>query len=522
MVEARNHWCISRQRPWGLPIPAFYCNDCGHHHLTGESVERVARVVEREGSSSWWQDEHDASLLHGRDKHRCTQCGGASFRKETDTVDVWLDSGCSPFAVIANRPELGDCPFEMVLEGSDQHRGWFQALLLIYVALYGRAPFKTVVTHGFVVDEHGKKQSKSDGNVVYPDTVIKKYGADVLRLWVALGRLPSGPRSAATIWLSTQAEDYRKLRNTMRFPLGPTCTTSIPPGIASDSASCPLDAFILHRLNELVQDVTASYDRYEFQRVSQLLLNFWQRGAVQSLFLRRLQRHPLLAWTEVAQPPGGADSCSSTFLQTLVRLMAPIVPHLGRKTSGSTCRRRSGWQERARWSVLLASFPTGTRKSSATTKLAQLYSGLVKVRSVSNKALELARNAKKIGKTQDGSVVLSFTDDELLAKVNALDNAELTSLLMTSQATVMAERSNADGVSQEAPPATSVTPHAYEQSQVLAEHANHGVHVSWYCRRWERSASCCWNFRSNVGDHTSHPDLCLKCVEVVGEEKAPA
>ena len=222
MVENRSDWCISRQRIWGVPIPVFYCEKCNQPLMTKESIERVAEVFAGEGSDSWWEQDTDY-FLEG--KFSCRGCGGTRFIKETDTMDVWFDSGVTHASVVDQRPELRGTPCELYLEGSDQHRGWFQSSLLTSVATKGRAPYKTVVTHGFVVDENGRKMSKSLGNTVDPNDVIKQYGADVLRLWVAsvnyTDDVPIGKNMLAQL-----AEVYRRLRNTARFLLE-ICTTLI-------------------------------------------------------------------------------------------------------------------------------------------------------------------------------------------------------------------------------------------------------------------------------------------------------
>ncbi|MBA3856853.1 MAG: isoleucine--tRNA ligase, partial [Cyanobacteria bacterium PR.3.49] len=214
MVENRSDWCISRQRAWGVPIPVFYCEKCNTPLMTAESIEKVATSFEKYGSDSWW--EKTAKELIGEMK---CGCGHGEFRKESDIMDVWFDSGTTWHGVLDLRQdELKGAPCELYLEGSDQHRGWFQSSLLTSVAVSGRAPYKTVLTHGFVVDENGRKMSKSMGNVVEPDEVIKQYGADVLRLWVAsvnyTDDIPIGKNMLAQL-----AEVYRKLRNTARYLL---------------------------------------------------------------------------------------------------------------------------------------------------------------------------------------------------------------------------------------------------------------------------------------------------------------
>ena len=181
MVADRNDWCISRQRVWGVPIPAFYCEECGKPMITDETINAVADLFQKEGSDAWWKHEAEEILPEGT---TCPHCGGKHFTKESDIMDVWFDSGSSHAAVAKVRPELA-WPVDMYLEGSDQHRGWFQSSLLTSVATTGHAPYKSVLTHGYVVDGEGRKMSKSVGNTVAPQDVIKQYGADIIRLWAA-------------------------------------------------------------------------------------------------------------------------------------------------------------------------------------------------------------------------------------------------------------------------------------------------------------------------------------------------
>ena len=215
MVRDRSDWCISRQRIWGVPIPALYCQDCGKLVLDPERIRRVASVIRRKGSDFWWQGTPEEFL---GDLALCPHCASRNLRKETDIMDVWFDSGVSHLAVLETRPELS-WPADLYLEGSDQHRGWFQTSLLTSVATRGEAPFRSVLTHGFIVDGEGRKMSKSLGNVTRPQEVIDRYGADILRLWVASTDYRGDVRISETI-LKNLVESYRRIRNTARFLLG--------------------------------------------------------------------------------------------------------------------------------------------------------------------------------------------------------------------------------------------------------------------------------------------------------------
>src|SRR5690606_6185756 len=214
MVRDRADWCISRQRVWGVPIPAFYCSGC-NEPMVEETLDSVVELFRREGSHAWFDKPASAIVPPGT---KCPKCGGEEFRKETDTMDVWFDSGSSHAAVLAQRPGLR-WPADLYIEGTDQHRGWFQSSLLTAVATRGQAPYKGVITHGFVVDGEGRKMSKSFGNVIDPFDIIEKYGADVLRLWVASMDYRVDIKVSPE-FMERMAEVYRKIRNTIRFMLG--------------------------------------------------------------------------------------------------------------------------------------------------------------------------------------------------------------------------------------------------------------------------------------------------------------
>ena len=215
MVENRPDWCISRQRLWGVPITMFYCKDCDGELMTQEILDHVVGLVREHGADVWFEREAKDLMPAGT---RCPKCGGSDFKKETNILDVWFDSGVSHAAVLEQRPNLSS-PADMYLEGSDQHRGWFHSSLLESVGTRGRAPYRNVLTHGFVVDGEGKKMSKSVGNVIDSQTIIDEYGAEILRLWVAAEDYTEDIRISEEI-LKRLVEAYRRIRNTSRFILG--------------------------------------------------------------------------------------------------------------------------------------------------------------------------------------------------------------------------------------------------------------------------------------------------------------
>ncbi|MCQ2958158.1 MAG: isoleucine--tRNA ligase, partial [Candidatus Gastranaerophilales bacterium] len=271
MVEGRTDWCISRQRAWGVPIPVFYCEDCGEAIVTDETIESVAKIFEKESSDAWVKYSAEELLPQG---FKCPKCGKTHFRKENDIMDVWFDSGVTWRAVVEKRAEeLGHTPVDMYLEGSDQHRGWFQSSLLTSIATQGKAPYKTVLTHGFVFGEDGRKMSKSLGNYIRPDDIIKNYGADVLRLWAASVDYRNDIKIGDNI-IKQLLEVFKKVRNTMRFLVGNLYDFDPQKDYVQYEDLKEIDKFALHKLNILIENVTKSFDDYEFYKYFQYLQNF--------------------------------------------------------------------------------------------------------------------------------------------------------------------------------------------------------------------------------------------------------
>ncbi len=487
MVENRSDWCISRQRAWGVPIPAFYCRACTKPVIAPETVEAVACAFATDGSDAWW--EHDAEHFVGAD-FKCPHCSAQEgFDKETDIMDVWFDSGTTHAAVLDARSELGGSPCEMYLEGSDQHRGWFQSSLLTSVAVHGRAPYKTVLTHGFVVDENGRKMSKSVGNVVEPQEVIKQYGADVLRLWVAsvnyTDDVPIGKNMLAQL-----AEVYRKLRNTARYLLGNLCDFDPARHAVTLEKLTGLDAFILHRLQQVVQEVGNDFDRYEFFKYYQLLQNFCVVDL--SSFYFDIVKDRLYTAAVDAPSRRAAQTVLYETLQALVRMLVPVTPHLAEDI----------WQnmptvlKSGELSVLLTSFPEHQNKL-VRPELAETWRDLIQVRYVVNKALELARGERKIGSSLEAQVKLKLDSDELKAKVSSL-GADLPGFFITSQAVIVDSAGELG-----AEPA-------------LAQAAEGGIAVVVLPAAGNKCARC-WKFSTSVGGDKSFAELCLACAETVGQ-----
>lgn len=320
MVFDRHDWCISRQRTWGVPIPVLFCDECRRPLIDARTIEHIAAIFRSEGSGAWFVRPAGELLPAGT---RCPQCGSTRFSKGTDTMDVWFDSGSSHDAVLAQRPELR-WPADLYLEGTDQHRGWFQASLLTSVATRGEPPYRQVVTHGFVVDAEGRAMHKSLGNAVAPQDVIGRYGADVLRLLVASSDYRDDVRVSTGI-LDQVADAYRRIRNTMRFLLGTLFDFDPPADVVPLERMDPLDRWALARTAELALRCTQAYDRYEFHVPYHEILRFCTVDL--GGFYLDVLKDRLYCDAASSLSRRSAQTAEYGILQVLVRLIAPILPH---------------------------------------------------------------------------------------------------------------------------------------------------------------------------------------------------
>ena len=324
MVSGRPDWCISRQRAWGVPIPALDCTKCGEAVLTGAIVEQAATVFDEYGADAWYERPIQEFVPAGL---TCLKCGGATFERENNILDVWFDSGSSHEAVLPFRPEL-TWPADLYLEGSDQHRGWFQSSLLIGLGTRGAPPFRAVLTHGFFVDEEGRKMSKSLGNTIEPQEIIAKSGAEIIRLWVAMVDYREEIRIGKEI-LARVVEAYRKLRNTARILAANLFDFDPAKDLVATSALEPVDRYILSRYATLALKARASYDAFDFQGVGPRPQRLCDRGP-QRVLRGCLQGSAVHAGRRLAEPPRGANG---------------DVPH--RRWSGAAGRADSAGDRRA-------------------------------------------------------------------------------------------------------------------------------------------------------------------------------
>ncbi len=432
MTQDRQDWCISRQRVWGVPIPAFYCEGCDELLVNRETVRHVADLVAEHGADVWWERSARELLPEGT---RCPKCGSHDLRKETDILDVWFDSGSSHAAVLAR--EGLRRPADLYLEGADQFRGWFNSSLTTSIAVTGEPPYRQVLVHGFVVDGEGRKMSKSLRNAVSPEAVLGQYGADILRLWATSADYTSDIHLTPEI-LQQVAEGYRKIRNTWRFLLGNLADFDPAKDAVPLEELQGLEAYMRGRLGELVGVVERAYESYGYQGVYYHGLNFCAVD-LSSLYLD--VRKDLLYCARKDNP---ARRAAQTFLwhaaSVIARLFAPILAY----TAEEVWEHLPGARAQ-HWSVHLAAFPLAAEYA-ADAAVAARYAELLALRDDALKALEEARAAKRIGKPSDASLRLSLPEGPLLDLARAERQALEELCIVSSLEVLEGERSVAVAV----------------------------------------------------------------------------
>ena len=486
MIRDRQDWCISRQRSWGVPIPAFYCDDCGKWIITPETMKKVEEIVEKEGTDAWWAHSAEELLPEG---FKCPHCGGTHFHKEKDIMDVWFDSGSTWNGVLRYPHEESwkdmAYPCDLYLEGSDQHRGWFHSSLLTSVAVNGHAPYKAVLTHGFTMDGEGRKMSKSVGNVVAPQDVINKYGADVMRLWISSVDYQGDVRLSDKI-VKSMSDVYRKIRNTFRYLLGNLSDFDPKTDSVAYADMEELDRWALLRMEQVKETVLKAYDDYEFHVMYHAVHNFCTVD-LSAIYLDILKDR---LYTEKADSKlrRSAQTAMYEILTTLVRLVAPVLCF----TSEEVWQALPNKEERE-WSVHMSDMPK-VNEAYLDKALDEKWKKRLAVRSVAMKALEEARQAKVIGHPLDAEVTV-YADGEAYDIVKAMEK-ELADFLLVSQTHIVS--------------GTTAAPENAASNEEGTVKASVAVCTLAKCER-------CWKRSADVDADPKHPGVCARCAHVLTE-----
>jgi isoleucyl-tRNA synthetase len=471
MLKGRPDWCVSRQRVWGVSIPVFYCAKCSEAVAEPEIIRHVADIFEKESSDAWFIREATELLPEG---YSCKKCNAQEWTKETDILDVWFDSGSSSVAVLESRPEL-QWPADVYLEGGDQFRGWFNSSLMVGIAAHDRAPYKTVITHGWTVDAQGKEMHKSGGNAVPPDEVIKESGADILRLWCASSNYFDDMRSSKEI-LDRVSDGYRKLRNTARFALGNLHGFEPDRDSVAAEELLETDRWALAKLDDVIRTVREAYEAYEFHTVYHTLYNFCTVTLSARYF--DILKDRLYTFAPRNRARRSAQTAVYRIADALARMLAPLVVFTADEI----------------WENLP---PDGMRPAFVHAALLPETSGEVEESLLSNwerlfairddvlQSLEEARVAKQIGSSLEARLEISAAGDsyDLLARYRD----ELRYVFIVSQVEVVRSDEGASGV---------------VVKVLKADGAK--------CER-------CWNYSTRVGESARYPNVCERCVEALEE-----
>ena len=477
MVEQRPDWCISRQRIWGVPIVAFYCEKCGKVIYSKELADHVADIFEKESADAWYEKSAKELLPEG---FKCPECGGEDFRKEMDILDVWFDSGSSHAAVLERRPELS-WPADMYLEGSDQHRGWFQASLLHSCGTRGRAPYLSVLTHGFTLDEKGYKMSKSVGNVVSPLDVVKKFGADILRLWVASENFTEDVRISDNI-LRQVAEVYKKIRNTFRFMLGNLKDFTPEKALLYEELE-EIDKWAINRFYQLSNEITKAYNSYRFNRIYRLVYEYCA-NELSAVYLD-ISKDTLYCELPDSRKRRSAQTAIYRILHGLTVLLAPILSFTAEEVYSHIPGKEKD-------SVFLEEFPPLCEGLDE--EVLKKWNAIMKVKTVVNKGLEKARSEDLIRHSLEASVTV-YAEGELLQLLKAYEE-QLPYVFITSYAKVEPLSSA---------PEEAISDDEIKGLKVVVERAPG--------KKCER----CWMYSEEVGKDTEYPDVCPRCARVLKE-----
>ncbi len=480
MVRDRPDWCISRQRAWGVPIPVFYCSGCGKEIVTPETTKVVAELFKKEGADAWFIRSAVEILPEGT---VCPNCEGKEFTKESDILDVWFESGISHLAVLKTKPELS-WPAQLYLEGSDQHRGWFQSSLLTSVGFTGRAPYDSVLTHGFLVDGDGRKMSKSLGNVVDPLKVIKKSGADILRLWVISSDYASDIAVSQEI-LERISEAYRRIRNTLRFLMGNLYDFDPQKDRVDYGDMNEIDRWVLYKLHKLIGDITEAFDDYKFYVVFHKIYNFCVTDL--SSFYLDVLKDRLYTSLPASKERRSSQTALYETLMSLISLIAPVLVFTAEDAWASL---PDSYKNQV--SAQLVDWPNVVDEF-IDDAFEEKWDKLLKVRGEVLKALEISRNEKLIGNSLEAMVTI-YCDHDLYEFLSSKEDILSTTFIVSQ---VELSCLTADKLSR-----------IFKSDEI----PNFSISIT-----RAKGAKCerCWNYGESVGINSEHPTVCSKCFEVV-------
>jgi isoleucyl-tRNA synthetase len=486
MVELRPDWCLSRQRYWGVPIPSVICKKCGEETLDLHVIEQFRKFVEREGTDCWFVRDIKDYLPAD---FTCVKCGAKDFSKGVDILDVWFDSGVSHQAVLRKRKELG-FPCALYLEGSDQHRGWFQSSLIPSICIEGVSPFKSVLTHGHVVDAEGKKMSKSMGNVISPQEIIKKSGVDIIRLWVASSDYNEDIRISEQILLRL-SEAYRKIRNTAKFILSNLYDFDPDKDKAGYGELKKIDRWILWRMENVLKKVEQAYDAFEFQKAYKLIYDFCNEDL--SMYYLDMAKGRLYTAGAASGQRRACQTALYEVINVLARIMAPILAYTAEDI----------WQyipkegrDKAAASVHLLDWPEGNPEFAQEKEQKNINEELLPIIGLIptvTKALEAERVAGKIGSSFDAKINL-LTKGGSWAKFLESLQGDLPEIFKVSQVAI----ENID---------------LFDSAVIVdPDFPDIGIKVG---KAEGQKCQRCWNYSGSVGENQEHSSLCAKCLQAV-------
>jgi len=489
MLQQRPDWCISRQKAWGVPIPAFYCADCGEPLLTRESVLHVAGVFAERGSDSWFETDEAAPFMPPGT--RCPRCGSERWRKESDIFDVWFESGSSHHSVCRRHPALR-FPADMYLEGTDQYRGWFQLSLLPSMGAWGEPPYRTVLTHGFVVDEQGHKMSKSRGNFIGVEDGVRQFRAEILRLWMASVDYRDVININADYIRKNMADAYRRIRNTFRYLLGNTADFDPARHAVRHSELMEMDRWALDETARLVRAVTQAWEDYELHRVYTLVHNFcaMQMSAIYLDALKDRLYCSAADWPERRS----AQTALHHILLTLCKLCAPILVHTAEEVWSHIRNRDEDVQ-----SVHLCLWPEPPEQW-LDEELHERWRRLLAVRDDVARAVEGLRERKLVSNNMEVRLAL-WSEDAALRELLTLRRDALQELLMVSELEVLQE-----------------PPSARRREGMASGQKLPGLLIEAVPSDYPKCARC-WNLRPSVGRDTASPEVCARCAKALAAQR---